>query len=212
MTQVGPLSMCQQRVWSALLHLVFSFSLVRASHQSNSVFGIVIFEDGHCSCILHFTAVSFFMLVRHGGFQPPRSPLYDGLFWFWRSHGIFKLQIGTRQETISTHRLKPCHAYQDVQVAEPSASKPVPPLAKCQPSCVSGLAFANCIKTFPPGFSACQSPLIWFATAVTPIPLPVLPDIASGRHAILYTLGTKILTCKYVGNGDEHVKKNPYNC
>ncbi len=43
------------RVWSALLHLVFSFSLVRASHQSNSVFGIAIFEDGHCSRVLHFT-------------------------------------------------------------------------------------------------------------------------------------------------------------
>jgi len=55
MTQVGSLSERQERVWAALLHLVLSFSLFRAFHQSSSVFGIAIFEYGHCSCSFHFT-------------------------------------------------------------------------------------------------------------------------------------------------------------
>ncbi len=53
---------------------------------------------------------------------------YNGLFLFF-----FKLQIGTRQETISTHGLQPWNAYQDVQAAEfphrgrlPNTSKLVP--------------------------------------------------------------------------------------
>jgi hypothetical protein len=57
-----------------------------------------------------------FVLVSHDGVQPPLSPLYDGPFLVLeRSLHFFKLQMGTRIETVSTHRLKPCHAPQDVQ-------------------------------------------------------------------------------------------------
>jgi hypothetical protein len=78
--------------------------------------------------------LSRFVLVRHDGVQPPLSPLYDGPFLVLeRSLHFFKVRIGSRIETISTHRLKPCHTPQDVQAAEPprrgrppNAAKPVP--------------------------------------------------------------------------------------
>jgi hypothetical protein len=78
--------------------------------------------------------LSRFVLVRHDGVQPPLSPLYDGPFLVLeRSLHFFKVRIGSRIETISTHRLKHCHTPQDVQAAEPprrgrppNAAKPVP--------------------------------------------------------------------------------------
>jgi hypothetical protein len=64
--------------------------------------------------------LSRFVLVRHDGVQPPLSLLYDGPFLVLeRSLHFFKVRIGSRIETISTHRLKPCHTPQDVQAAEP---------------------------------------------------------------------------------------------
>jgi hypothetical protein len=77
--------------------------------------------------------LSRFVLVRHDGVQPPLSPLYEGPFLVLeRSLHFFKVRIGSRIETISTHRLKPCHTPQDVQAAKPpcrgrppNAAKPV---------------------------------------------------------------------------------------
>jgi hypothetical protein len=64
--------------------------------------------------------LSRFVLIRHDGVQPPLSPLYDGPFLVLeRSLHFFKVQIGSRVETVSTHRLKPCHAPREVQAAEP---------------------------------------------------------------------------------------------
>jgi hypothetical protein len=64
--------------------------------------------------------LSRFVLVRHDGVQPPLSPLYDGPFLVLeRSLHFFKVRVGSRIETISTHRLKHCHTPQDVQAAEP---------------------------------------------------------------------------------------------
>ncbi|MFN9945023.1 MAG: hypothetical protein ACK56I_36700, partial [bacterium] len=61
-----------------------------------------------------------FVLVRRDAVQPPLSPLYDGPFLVLeRSHHYIKVQIGTKTETISNHRLKPCHTPEDVQPAEP---------------------------------------------------------------------------------------------
>jgi hypothetical protein len=61
-----------------------------------------------------------YVLVRHDAVQPPLSPLYDGPFLVVeRSLHFFKLQMGSRVEVVSTHRLKPCHAPQEVQAAEP---------------------------------------------------------------------------------------------
>jgi hypothetical protein len=141
-----------------------------------------------------------FILVSQDGVQP-----YDGLFLVLeKSLQFFKLQVGIRHETISTHCLQPCHAYQDVQAAEPprrgqppNASKPVPLSSKHQPSCLTGLTFANCIKTVPLGFFACQA-ASFVLPLITPIPPPVLPDIAvrlpcplSEVAITLYTLRTK---------------------
>jgi hypothetical protein len=64
--------------------------------------------------------LSRFVLVRRDAVQPPLSPLYDGPFLVLeRSLHFFKIQIGARTETISTHRLKPCHTPEDAQPAEP---------------------------------------------------------------------------------------------
>jgi hypothetical protein len=75
--------------------------------------------------------LSSFVLVRHDGVQPPLSPLYDGLFLVLeRSLNFFKVQIGSRMDTVSTHRLKPCHAPQNVQAAKPPGRGHPPNAAK----------------------------------------------------------------------------------
>jgi hypothetical protein len=94
--------------------------------------------------------LSRFVLIRHDGIQPPLSPLYDGLFLVLeRSLHFFKVRIGSRIETVSTHRLKPCHAPQDVQAAEPprrgrppNAAKPV----SRQPACLSSKVLTSASK------------------------------------------------------------------
>jgi hypothetical protein len=64
--------------------------------------------------------LSRFVLVRRDAVQPPLSPLYDGPYLVLeRSLHFFKVQIGSRIETVSTHRLKPCHTPEDAQAAEP---------------------------------------------------------------------------------------------
>ena len=64
--------------------------------------------------------LSRFVLVRRDAVQPPLGPLYDGPYLVLeRSLHCFKLQIGSRIETVSTHRLKPCHTPEDTQAALP---------------------------------------------------------------------------------------------
>jgi cleavage and polyadenylation specificity factor subunit 1 len=61
-----------------------------------------------------------FVLVRHDGVRPPLTPLYAGPYLVLeRSLRFFKLQIGERTDTVSTHRLKVCHAPPEVQAAPP---------------------------------------------------------------------------------------------
>ncbi len=75
--------------------------------------------------------LSRFVLVRHDAVQPPLSPLYDGPFLVVeRSLHFFKLQMGAKVETVSTHRLKPCHPPQDAQAAEPPRRGRPPNAAK----------------------------------------------------------------------------------
>jgi hypothetical protein len=48
-----------------------------------------------------------FVLVRKDGHKPPLAPVYEGPYRVLaRSVRVFKLQIGTREETVSTLRLK----------------------------------------------------------------------------------------------------------
>jgi hypothetical protein len=66
--------------------------------------------------------LSRFVLVRHDGVQPPLSPLYNGPYLVLeRSLHFFKIQLGTRTDTVSTHRLKACHAPADAEAALPPA-------------------------------------------------------------------------------------------
>ena len=117
--------------------------------------------------------LSRFVLVRRDAVQPPLSPLYDGPFLVLeRSLHFFKVQVGTRSEIISTHRLKPCHTPEDAQAAEPprrgrppNAAKPPTvvrhPLSvsrqqSCQPTPdpapkrLRRVSFANPVATFLP--------------------------------------------------------------
>jgi hypothetical protein len=80
--------------------------------------------------------LSRFVLVRRDAVQPPLSPLYDGPFLVLeRSLHFFKIQVGSRTEVISTHRLKPCHTPEDAQPAEPPR-RGRPPNAARSPSVV----------------------------------------------------------------------------
>ena len=126
--------------------------------------------------------LSRFVLVRHDAAQPPLSPLYDGPFLVVeRSLHFFKIQKGSKVEVVSTHRLKPCHAPQDVLAAEPPRRGRPPNAAKGsvsrQPSCLSD-------KVLPPVPSrrrvSFASPLV---TAGPPAqrPPPAPPDIKLGR-------------------------------
>jgi hypothetical protein len=59
------------------------------------------------------------VFVRCDGHVPPLTPLYDGPFAVLsRSAQHFKIQMGTREEVISTSRLKPC-SDPDAAVAQP---------------------------------------------------------------------------------------------
>jgi hypothetical protein len=131
--------------------------------------------------------LSRFVLVRRDAVQPPLSTLYDGPFLVLeRSLHFFKVQIGTRTETISTHRLKPCHTPEDAQAAKPprrgrppTAVKPAvvrhnPLSVSRQPSCLSAKILPAAPKrvTF-----AC--PLDDSGSSPPPRPLPAPPVSAA---------------------------------
>jgi hypothetical protein len=60
------------------------------------------------------------VLVRKDGHVPPLAAAYDGPFLVLeRSLRTFKLQIGNKEENVSTLRLKACFSPPDVQVAQP---------------------------------------------------------------------------------------------
>jgi hypothetical protein len=136
--------------------------------------------------------LSRFVLVRHDGVQPPLSPLYDGPFLVVeRSLHFFKLQMGTKVETVSTHRLKPCHAPQDVQAAEPprrgrppSAAKP--PVERQQP--LSGSRQPSCFSARVSPSAPKQCRRVTFArplvTSCSPPPLhpPQAPPDSAARQ------------------------------
>ncbi len=123
--------------------------------------------------------LSRFVLVRCDAVQPPLSPLYDGPYLVLeRSLHFFKVQVGSRIETVSTHRLKPCHTPEDAQAAEPPR-RGRPPNAAERPKVVrhtlSGsrqlkhlrrVSFANPVASFVPP---------------PPCPPPAPPDITLGR-------------------------------
>jgi hypothetical protein len=76
---------------------------------------------------------SEFVFVRKDGVSPPLAQPYDGPYKVIR-HSLhsFQLQIGSRAEEVSTHRLKVCHAPPDTAVALPPKrgrppNRPPPP-------------------------------------------------------------------------------------
>jgi len=75
------------------------------------------------------------VLIRRDGHSPPLAAAYDGPFLVLeRSLRFFKLQIGDRQERVSTLRLKPCFSPPDVQVAQPPRRGRPPNAARPPPS------------------------------------------------------------------------------
>jgi hypothetical protein len=121
--------------------------------------------------------LSRFVLVRRDAVQPPLSPLYDGPFLVLeRSLHFFKVQIGTRTEVISTHRLKPCHTPEDAQPAEPPR-RGRPPNAARPPAVVRHHKLSG----------SCQKKRVSFAdpvaTSLPPPPLrpPPAPPDRAGR-------------------------------
>jgi hypothetical protein len=120
--------------------------------------------------------LSRFVLVRRDAVQPPLSPLYDGPFLVLeRSLHFFKVQIGSRTEVISTHRLKPCHTPEDAQPAEPPR-RGRPPNAARPPAVVRHHKLSG----------SCQKKRVSFAdpvaTSLPPPPLrppPAPPDRAA---------------------------------
>ncbi len=58
--------------------------------------------------------------VRRGGHVPPLAPLYDGPYTvLQRSLRHFRLQMGDREDNVSTSRLKPCAAGAAIPTAAP---------------------------------------------------------------------------------------------
>jgi len=73
---------------------------------------------------------SRFVLVRHDAVQPPLAAMYDGPYLVLeRSRNFFKIQLGERVDTVSTHRLKACHPPPGMEAALPPrrGRPPAPP-------------------------------------------------------------------------------------
>jgi len=65
-------------------------------------------------------ATASHVLIRRDGHVPPLAPLYDGPFLVLsRSLRTFRVQMGHRQETVSTSRLKAANITSDVPAAQP---------------------------------------------------------------------------------------------
>ncbi len=65
-------------------------------------------------------ATADFVFIRRDSVAPPLTPPYSGPFKVLRrALHAFQVQIGTRSETISTHRLKPCISSPDTAAAVP---------------------------------------------------------------------------------------------
>jgi hypothetical protein len=74
-------------------------------------------------------AAADFVFIRRDNVAPPLTPPYTGPFKVLRrSLHTFQVQVGTRIETISTHRLKSCVSPPDMAAAEPPR-RGRPPLA-----------------------------------------------------------------------------------
>jgi hypothetical protein len=74
-------------------------------------------------------AAADFVFVRRDSVAPPLTPPYTGPFKVLRrSLHTFQVQVGTKTETISTHRLKSCVSPPDMTAAEPPR-RGRPPLA-----------------------------------------------------------------------------------
>jgi hypothetical protein len=77
--------------------------------------------------------LSRFVLVRQDSVQPPLLPLYSSPYLVLeRSLHFFKLQIGEKTDTVSSHRLKACHIPDDTAVAV-TPRRGRPPLAAPDP-------------------------------------------------------------------------------
>jgi hypothetical protein len=90
------------------------------------------------------------VLVRKDGHVPSLAAAFDGPYLVLeRSLRTFKLQIGNKQENVSTLRLKACFSPPDVQVAQPPKRGRPPKIAT---------ASSNNTSPSPPHTAAAASP------------------------------------------------------
>jgi len=109
--------------------------------------------------------LSKFVLVQVNGVQPPLAPLYDGPYLaLERSLHYFKLQMGPRTDTVSTHRLKACHA-------PPDAVAALPPRRGRPPSRVLR------VQPLPPPATSGRAPATSGGVPATPGRLPATPGV-----------------------------------
>jgi hypothetical protein len=103
------------------------------------------------------------VFVRRDGHRPPLSPAYEGPYKvLQRSRHTFKLQMGSRTEVVSVHRLKPA--------ATPPDALPALPARRGRPPAAPPAA----PPTAPPAVPATRSRRVHFA----PLPEPQQPVAA----------------------------------
>ncbi len=128
------------------------------------------------------------VLVRRDAAAPPLTAAYDGPYLVLeRSLRSFKLQIGNREEVVSTLRLKPCTSPADVSVAvpprrgcPPAATRPQSPAAKPTTTTTDGIHPSPTPKT--PKKVTFRCPLVDFTAEPPPFTQTATPPLRpSGR-------------------------------
>ena len=76
-----------------------------------------------------------FVFIRRGAPGPPLSPLYDGPYRVVaKSPKVFQLQLGSRVESVSVDRLKPCLSSEAIPAVPPRRGRPPLQSSESQPS------------------------------------------------------------------------------
>ena len=122
------------------------------------------------------------VLVRRDGHVPPLSPLYDGPYVVLERHtNTFTIQMGDREEVVSTGRLKPCRT-PHVDAAQPRrrgrppgpvGQSGLPPRCPTGPVCTPPAHPRAGERVEPHGWPLSQLPLGRGSNRVpTPVPAP----------------------------------------
>ena len=91
------------------------------------------------------------VFVRRDGNRPPLTAAYDGPYLVLRrSVHHFELQVGSRTDTVSVHRLKPAYLPDDATAAQPpKRGRPRLPPAVPPPRVVRRVHFLSAVEVIP---------------------------------------------------------------